>query len=32
VKTEYGILSGAARYDAYWEEVKEGDGNDAENA
>ena len=29
VKTEYGILSGAARYDAYWEEVEKGDGNDA---
>ena len=28
VKTKEGILSGAARYDAYWEEVEEGDGND----
>lgn len=27
VKTEYGILSGAARYDACWEEVKEGGEN-----
>jgi hypothetical protein len=29
VKTKEGILSGAARYDVYWEEVEEGDENDA---